>query len=218
MTLKINYLIQARVRPPHFIFFVNSKCPKSALTVPCHYLVGSAEIISQSQSEDVAGFGANEHFFIVVAWKRNNHVGNAICFWQFYYFFFFEFSIPNDDFPSFIAWNEGRNVLSFGDGWHWSSVSRNSLNAFTTFPKIDWSVCHSRKHELLLVSFVRSVELEQAKSWRVAKVLELSPIGIQTATFKSDKKQLSQSCCNHDLLVYTKFQVQNTVFSSRSRC
>ena len=25
MTLKINYLIQARVRPPHFIFFVNSK-------------------------------------------------------------------------------------------------------------------------------------------------------------------------------------------------
>lgn len=25
MTLKINYLIQARVRPPHFIFFVNNK-------------------------------------------------------------------------------------------------------------------------------------------------------------------------------------------------
>ena len=25
MTLKINYLIQARVRPPHFIFFVNSR-------------------------------------------------------------------------------------------------------------------------------------------------------------------------------------------------
>lgn len=25
MTLKINYLIQARVRPPHYIFFVNNK-------------------------------------------------------------------------------------------------------------------------------------------------------------------------------------------------
>jgi GTP-binding protein len=25
MTLKINYLLQARVRPPHFIFFVNNK-------------------------------------------------------------------------------------------------------------------------------------------------------------------------------------------------
>ena len=25
MTLKINYIIQAKVRPPHFIFFVNSK-------------------------------------------------------------------------------------------------------------------------------------------------------------------------------------------------
>lgn len=24
-TLKINYLIQARVRPPHYIFFVNNK-------------------------------------------------------------------------------------------------------------------------------------------------------------------------------------------------
>ena len=24
-TLKINYIIQARVRPPHFIFFVNNK-------------------------------------------------------------------------------------------------------------------------------------------------------------------------------------------------
>lgn len=25
MTLKINYIIQAKVRPPHFIFFVNNK-------------------------------------------------------------------------------------------------------------------------------------------------------------------------------------------------
>lgn len=25
MTLKINYIIQAKVRPPHFIFFVNTK-------------------------------------------------------------------------------------------------------------------------------------------------------------------------------------------------
>lgn len=25
MTLKINYLLQAKVRPPHFVFFVNNK-------------------------------------------------------------------------------------------------------------------------------------------------------------------------------------------------